>query len=349
MALDIGTEAVKAMVFEKYDEKYYILGLALQYFDELRPFDNNKVIFNAKEEAINQAGRNPKELLLSFPPNILRSRVQTIEVSRPKPEKIIEPGEAKDIIENALKRTEKEIAGYFVHHSGIMPDDIQFVDKGFLEIKIDGYNVPHLRGYKGKKLEFMILASFLPRGYLEKSQGIFKGDDFLLRIANPVKNLKILGIADGIFLDIGGITQICLIKNGKMEFIDDFEMGSDDFSRVISQTLGMRLSDARMLKERYSMGDLTEETRGRIKEILSPTLEEWKYALKSKIQTIKGLVPSVFFVFGGGSRLPEIEELLTDEDKEVKFIYPKDFQNIIDNTNCLNSPQFTNLIFLMHD
>src|SRR3989344_553038 len=75
LALDIGTEAVKAVVFEKTDHRYNILSSVLEYFDELRPFDNDKVILKTKEEAIRLSGKSPKELLLSLAPSILKTSV----------------------------------------------------------------------------------------------------------------------------------------------------------------------------------------------------------------------------------------------------------------------------------
>lgn len=350
LALDVGTEAVKAAVFERESQNYRILGSALQYFDESRPFGNDKVILKAKEEAVRWAGKIPEGLLLNLAPNILRSRVRTFIFIRKNPEKIIEGHEAKTIIEIALKETEKEITRSLAKNSGILPQDIKFIDSKILEIKIDGYEVLKLLGYGGRDLEFKVLASFLPNGYFENFSRLFK-DFEKLRIVAAVKNLSVLGVADGVFIDIGGeITQICLIRNNNIEIIDEIERGGNDFSRAISQSLGMRLAEARFFKERYSLGILANDTRERTKEILSSSVGEWHSALKSKLKIVKGLIPSAFFVFGGGCLLPEIEELITNDGREAKFLSFSAFggKNIIDNTRSLNSPQFTNLILLIY-
>ena len=343
LALDIGTEAVKAVVFEKTDHQYNILSSVLEYFDELRPFDNDKVILKTKEEAIRLSGKSPKELLLSLPPSILKIRVGKINFSRKNFGKIIAKDEAKNITEAAFREIEKEMARLFVQDYGIMPQDIRFVDRKILEIKIDGYEVSGILGRSGRNLEFKVLASFLPRGYLKNFNKA--------RIVSPVKNLGVLGIADGIFIDIGGeVTQICLIRNNNIEMIDEIALGGKDFSRAISQTLGMHPAEARFFKERYSLGALADDARGRTKEILISPAREWISAIKSKLKTVKGLIPSAFFIFGGGSQLPEIEELIANEEKEVKFLSLSAFGgNIIDDTKCASSPQFISSVLIFYD
>lgn len=341
MVLDIGTEAVKAAVFEREGRNYRILGSALEYFGELRPFDNDKVILKAKEEAMKWSGKSPKELLVSFSPNILKSRLKKVAFNRKNPEKIITQDESKIIIENAIGSAEKEIALQFTKKSGILPQDIKFVDAKVLESKINGYEISDISGSSGKDLEFKVLASFLPQGYLK--------DFNEAQVMSPIKNLYLIGISDGVFLDVGGdVTQMCLIKDGNVEIIDEIDLGSKNFSSAISKTLGMRDSEARFFKERYSKGELSDDARERTKEILSNALLEWQSALKLKLEAIKGLIPSTFYLFGGGSLLPDLKELIEGMGKEVKFIYSQDFKNIIDNTGCLDSPQFTNLILLLH-
>ena len=130
--------------------------------------------------------------------------------------------------------------------------------------------------------------------------------------------------------------------------IDEIALGGKDFSRAISQTLGMHPAEARFFKERYSLGALADDARGRTKEILISPAREWISALKSKLKTVKGLIPSAFFIFGGGSQLPEIEELITDGGGKARFVYPKDFKDVVDKTGCVNSLQFTNLVLFIH-
>lgn len=340
MALDIGTEAIKALVLKKDKGKYFILGAALRYFDESARFDNDKVILNTAQEALRAAGESPKELLIGLPPNVLRSRVASFGFSRKNPESVISNKEAKNIIDSSFREIQKGIIKYFSRKTGILPQDIQFVGNEILRVVIDGYKVPGILGYKGRKIEFSALVSFLPSDYLKKFSKIFNHLNLKCRIISPVRNLRILCPDDAIFIDIGGeVTQVCLIRGGILEAVDDFETGGSDFSWIISQTLGMRFREARLFKERYSIGDLTEDSRERVKDILSPIFSDWKSLLKLKLEAIKGPLPSNFLLFGGGSCLRVIEG---------RIVLPHDFKDVIDYTGCVNSPQFTNLILIAY-
>lgn len=351
LALDIGTEAVKALVFRKENQKYFILAAASQYFKDSGSFDKEKIISKVKEEVIEKSSQKPEHLFLSLPANILRNRINFQSFSRKNPKEVISQKEEKNIHEIVFRETKKEIAKYFAQDSGILPQDIQFIDLEILKIKIDGYQVPGLSGYSGQNLEFRILLSFLPKDYFYNFSKIIKKLGFKSqKIVNPVKNLTgELLVPEGVFLDIGGsVTQIYIIRNGQIDMIDEFEKGGENCSLALSQTLGLPAERARLLKERYSRGDLTEETRRRIQEILMVPVKEWSFDLESKLKAIKGLLPSTFYLFGGGSPLPEVAEVLDEEETDVKFIHPKDFKNILYNTHLINNHQYINAILLCY-
>ncbi|MFH1841504.1 MAG: hypothetical protein ABH800_01965, partial [Candidatus Nealsonbacteria bacterium] len=151
-----------------------------------------------------------------------------------------------------------------------------------------------------------------------------------------------------------------LIKDGKIETIDEFGIGGRNFSHALSEKFGLSEERAKALKDRYSEESLSREVKERIKESLSGTLEDWFFFLKSKLKNSKGLLPSVIFLFGENSLLPELEEVLEegDWDKlsfngqiEVKFIYPEQLtQNFYaeDKTHALNTPKEINQFLLYY-
>ncbi|MDI6591384.1 MAG: hypothetical protein QME61_00350 [Patescibacteria group bacterium] len=366
LAIDIGTEAVKALVFKKEDKKIVILGSSLQYFDKFSVFDSRdfevdvikKAISKAIEEAEKEAKEKPEGIFLGLPANILRGKVIFQNFKREDSKKLIDKKEEKEIYQTVLKDGQKKISEDFARESGILPEEIQFLKAEILETKIDGYNVPELLKFSGKQLEFGIFFIFFPKHYLNNFKKI--SQDLNLRIFDICHQAQGLTNffegADAIFLDIGGeISQIFLTIGGKLKLVDIFNIGGKNFSQILSENLGLREERAKLLKERYSKGEISKEIQKRIKEIFVPVIQDWFENLKLKLQ--KTLLPSSIFLFGGGSLLPEIAEILTKGNwgelsffnkPEVKFLSLKDLKNIEDITKTLNNPQFTPTLFLCY-
>ena len=339
LLLDIGTEAVKALVLQKNGEKIHILSKSLEYFDNYGVFDSRNFERDILKKTILKTFRNltPGDLkgktnlsvFLGLPPDILKVRVVSQILKREKPEKIIDEKEEKAIRLEASEQAKKKISQTYSQDSGILPQDLQFINLKILEIKIDGYRISGLRGYNGEKLDFRILTTFLPESYLKEIENICQEVD--------LKNKEIIHEAegltshfrdnpDGIFLDVGGATtQIFLVKAGRLEAVSEFEAGGKIFSQALSEKLGFKEQDSRIFKEKYSKRELSEESSERIKEILYFSFQTWFENLKSKLKEMREstLLPSNIILFGGGSKLPEFKEILKAGPWENLLLDPK--------------------------
>jgi cell division ATPase FtsA len=203
----------------------------------------------------------------------------------------------------------------------------------------------------------------LARKYLEEIGNIFQTLGFEeKKVFHEVEGLipYFEENPDGIFLDVGGeISQIFLVRDGRLENIDEFEIGGKFFSQILSEKLGLREQEARILKERYSKKELSKESSERIKEIFWPPTQDWFKNLKSKLKEIKSssLVWQNIILFGGGSQLADIKEILKEGNWEdfsierkpnVKSLLPFDFKIIADKTKNLNNPQYTPSLLLWY-
>jgi len=376
LAVDISNETVKTLIFKRKDEKIVIDGVSIQFFERFGVFDTinfgreviTKNIIKAIAEAYQNLGgeiSKPEKLplLLGLPANISKGRIFFGTLKRNNPKIEIQEKEEKEIYKRILKESQKEISENFAQSYGILPEDLEFLTLEILDIKIDGYEVPYLRGFKGKELSFRVMAIFSPKYYIEEFKKIFKNIGFeIFKIIHLAQNLKLAfkeDISDCIFLDINdNFTQIFLIKEGKLISISEFEIGGGNFTRTISQVLGITEKAAQNLKEKYFKKALSEEVRKRVKEIIKTTLDEWFFNLKFKLkEAIELSLPSNFFLFGSGSQLPEIQEILETgeweefvfiQEPKVKLIYPKELKNIEDTTNILNTPQFISTILISY-
>lgn len=332
--LDIGTEAVKAGFLGK---------TAIEYYDKFGFFvsgDFEKEVF---EKAVLKSAEGVQNssrcVILGLPTDTLKAKVSCQFLERDNPNKIISQREEGKIREELFKKSRDGVGEAFFQECGISPQELCFSEELFTETSIEGYSVPRLAGYKGRRVGAVILSVFSLKNHLEKFQQIFKGLDLsVLKIVHPGQYLPKMfkDTRDGLFIDVGGqATQLFILKNGKpLEFLD-FPAGGLDFSKELSQRFGLSEEKARDLKESYGRGEASEETRARIHEIFSETAESWFLSLKSKLQSFKDLIPSEVLLFGGASQLPEISAVLENLTKEK-------------NLQILKNPQLINLKLISH-
>ena len=339
LILDIGTKAIKALIVKKENNKLSVLGSGLKYFNSFSIINDfqaqalSKAILKSVQEASNNfllfPAKDKKDLplLITLSPDILKLRVVTGSFQREK-ESRISKSEANDILKDILTRAKKRIANDFAKESGILFNDIHWVNFKVIGKKINGYSVSKVQGCNGKNLEIKVLGAFIAKRYFNIIEKICLDLGFRQpRIISLGRGLiASLGQTNksGIFIDVGGsVSQALVLKDGIIDKVYDFKAGGERFTQALSEVLAVDEDSARMLKHKYAANDLSEEVRIRVKNILSSEKDFWEKAVD-----LRGAV----YVFGGASLLPEIRNPF----KPV-IIYPKHLKNIKTN---LNSPQF---------
>jgi hypothetical protein len=328
LLLDIGTETVKALLFRKNGPKINVLASSFEYFDRFGAFDTWDFEKDVMERTILRTVRKlgvlkNKSLVLGLPADILKARVLHQGWERVLPKKTVDEREEKDIYQKIIAKTRNIISRDFSQKTGILPDDIQFINFKILETKIDGYRVPIIRKYEGKNLSFKTLTTFSVGGYLEKIRNILAAVGFKAeRLIHEAEGLKsyFAEKSDGTFIDMGGsITQIFLVRAGVLEEVGEFAVGGQIFSKAISEKLGLTEADARILKERYSKKELSKESLDRMDEFLWPAWQTWLENLRLKLKEMAmGYLPaSEILVFGGGSHLPDIRDVFKAKGKNM--------------------------------
>src|SRR4030042_44640 len=318
LALDIGTEAIKALIFKREKEKNIILGADLKEYYRLGIQDGldleketmKGAILEVVNEAKNQAKIKTKDhITLWRPPgSILKERIVFNYFRRENPKKIISREEDGEIYKKIINQAQQEISQEIFQKFGILPQDLHFIDCRILQRKIDGYQVNQLTGFSGQELVSRILLTFMPRNYLEEIRRVAK--DLNLNNSRLVPEAESLFLAffgqkvTGIFLDIGGrSTQIFLVRNGQLKALNDFEMGGDIFSQKLSHTLGIDEVQAEELKIRYTQRVLSE---GKWEDLPFLSQPEIKFVLpkdlknirdKGKIITTSQYIPSLLLCY----------------------------------------------------
>ncbi len=360
LALDIGTESLKALFFS---EKNDVLSFSLEYFDRYGSLEGKdyevSLIKKALSEALKKArekipfsklDRKMKERALkkkdfdcfvTLSPGFLKTRAVSLSFKRKDKRSKISLKEGRAIKERVLVETRKEVSEDFAERGGILPGEIRWLKNEITEIKIDGYRVGSLKGYEGENLEFKVLTVFAPDFYLKKIEKALERFNILGFLPAGEKPAK-----EGLFLDVGGeVSQFFLKEKGILSKAGEFQAGGRAFSQALTDDLGLEENLARNLKERYGRGELSPGSRKKIKEIFSKERKKWYNAFREEINSLGAF--KKIYLFGGSALLPDISEVLKEEGSlEVEIIYPKDLEGI--DAGEIKSPQFTPLLLTLY-
>src|SRR3989338_8919410 len=173
LVLDIGNGTAKGLVLEKEKEKNVILGASIRPYNRFGAFDSadfeTDIIKAAILKVIQESGLpsliKPKLSFATLPPDVLRAKIASPVFNRNKPKDIISKKEEEEIYRFILKEAQNKISLEFAAESGILPQELKFLNLEIMERKIDGYSVPTLHGYAGEGLELKVLGVFLPDFY----------------------------------------------------------------------------------------------------------------------------------------------------------------------------------------
>lgn len=244
LLLDVGTEAIKAILYHKKEERIVLLGSAVEYFDNgvqdyffqhfafpqflrgggagKKRREQKNLAENAFRKTIQQTMRaldvfqreGGREFYVSLSPPFFHTCAATIIFERKNPDAHISQKEEKEILESGMKRGKEDMQKLVQELYGIFPQEYHFVKLFPLSFSIDGYPVAFLRNLTGRRVVWSAV------GVVARKELVFSDVfHFFRSIANDL-NMKFASshilfpaecfagvselLEDGIFIDIGG-------------------------------------------------------------------------------------------------------------------------------------------------
>lgn len=368
IALDIGTEFVKALIF-KADElgngRVVGVGRARQTLSDMQGgtiTDIAGVIRNceaALEEAAEQAGFLPDPVIMGIAGELVKGTTTTITVHRPDPTAKITMNELQKMIQDIQVRAFDKAREIIQFETGQSQVDVRLVNAAIVDVVIDGYRVANPIGFQGKEVKVGVFNAFAPLVHLGAYETVAEELklDLLSIAAEPYAVSRVYGPQttqefSAIFIDIGGgTTDIAVVQNGGVIGTKMFAIGGRTFTKRIAQVLGVTFQEAEKLKLAYSADEANKEDSEIIKHAVASDAAVWLSGVEltlGEFMTTDHL-PSRILLCGGGSNLPEIKTLLKDTEwykdlpfarsPSVHFIKPNDASTIIDETGKLTGPQ----------
>ena len=367
IALDIGTEFVKALIFRVEDDKAHVIGVGRQRqkLSDMQSgtvTDIGGVIKNceaALERAAEQAGFLPDQVIMGIAGELVKGATTTIKFTRTEPNSQLTVEELRSIMERVQQRSFEKARSQLAWESGHEEIDVRLVNSAIVDVRIDGYKVTNPLGFQGKEIHVGIYNAFAPIVHLGALQTIATelGLDVLSIAAEPYAVARVTGPEESlefsaIFIDIGGGTSdVAVVNQGGVVGTKMFALGGRAFTKRVASDLGLSFANAEERKLAYAKGELNEKDTEELKRVLSPDSEVWLQGVELTLEEFSGvdLLPSRILLCGGGSGLPEISTLLSEGDwyKQLPFarkprihvMRPEDVSTVVDETKTLSSAQ----------
>ena len=170
LALDIGTEFVKALIVQSDGGKGRISGVgkARQKIGEMQSggvTDIAAVIGKCKEaiaDAERMAGVSPGQMVIGIAGELVKGATRTIRYRRHEPQTKIHLEELKNIIHKVQWRAFEQMRAEMAYETGYNEIDVKLVSAAIVDVKVDDYRVPNPIGFQGNDVVVSIFNAFLP-------------------------------------------------------------------------------------------------------------------------------------------------------------------------------------------
>ncbi len=355
LALDIGTELAKAIIFKVSKEEAengLIVGTGFkkQIPEQMRGgavTDIKGVALTCQgaiEQAVKKAGLKPQQAIIGISGEFIKGFTTNFVYQRNDPQEKISLVELQNIIQKIQWRAFDKVRKKLAWETGHSEIEIKPLTARIEEVRIDGHRVTNPLGFQGKEIFLSIFNIYGPLVHLGAVENIASrlNLDLMSVVADPYALSRTSGFSreiGAIFIDIGGgTTDVALVRQGRIEGIKSFALAGRTFTKRLSQELGISFKEAEDIKIEYSRQEIGKTTKNRIRDILKKDMIFWAegigLALEEFAQGIDEnssgaeFFPSLFLICGGGGLLPGLKDILKREavakewKKRIPFISP---------------------------
>lgn len=329
VALDIGTEYVKALIAKVVDDHIEIIGVGRKH-QELADMqagaiaDIAAVVGNcdvALNQAEQQAEVSVRTAVIGIAGELVKGTTTTVRCTRKDPSKPLDVAELEKIIGLVQERAQAKAKQQLIWELGGKQVEIRLVNSALVGIDIDGYKVTNPIGFQGKEVLVQLYTAFAPMihiGALEKTAQELDLD--LLAVAaepfavarsvignDPNANMS------AVLMDVGGgTTDIAVINEGGVQGTKMFGIGGRAFTRAIERELDIDFVKAEELKLSVNTNRIPEHKRGAILNAVDKTLDVWVNGVELALSEFTKMdhLPHHVLLCGGGSSLDRLMERL---------------------------------------
>lgn len=376
VALDIGTEFVKALVGKITDNGIEIVGVGRSH-QELSDMqagaiaDIASVVNNCDEaltQAEEQAGVSTKSAVIGIAGELVKGTTTTVRCNRKNPEKELDIAEVERIIGLVQQRARERAKQQLAWELGGKDVEIRLVNSALVNIEIDGYPVTSPVGFKGKEVVVQLYTAFAPMIHIGALERTAKELDLDLvavaaepfAVARSVIGDDANASMSAILMDVGGgTTDIAVINDGGVQGTKMFGIGGRAYTRSIERDLGVSFVQAEELKLGISSHKVAESKVATLEKSLLKTLDVWTAGVELALGEFTQLdhLPRRILLCGGGSSLDMLMERLESSNwyadlpftrkPVVQHIKPSHVVGIVDETGTVTDHTFITAMGLL--
>lgn len=376
VALDIGTEFVKAMIAKIDGEELQVVGVGRSRQDIGDMYsgaiaDIAGVVQNCEEalaEAEDQAGLQARRVVIGVAGELVKGTTSTIRYRRPQPSRPLDENEMEFIIEKVQERAQEKARSQIGIETGNPDVEIKLVNSALVGIHIDGYKVSNPLGFQGKDVAVQIYTAFAPMLHIGALERV--ADELSLELiavaAEPFAvSRSVLGNDTSsnftaILADVGGgTTDIAVVNDGGVEGTKMFGIGGRSFTRTIANDLDLTYDAAEKLKVNFDHEYLKSSVKEKISKSIDKTLEVWLQGVELALGEFDSVdhLPNKILLCGGGASLQQLVDALSTGNwyKNLPFtrkptvhhIKPDEVMGIIDKTGNITDHTFITAMGLL--
>jgi cell division protein FtsA len=376
VALDIGTEFVKALIAERKGDELEIIGVgrARQEVSDMHSgaiADIAGVVRNcelALSDAEEQAGLQAKHVVIGIAGELVKGVTDTIRYRRPQPDRPLDSNEMEFIIEKVQERAQGKAQRQIALETGNDEVEVKLVNSALVGIHIDGYKVSNPIGFQGRDVAVQIYTAFAPMVHIGALERV--ADELSLELlavaAEPFAvSRSVLGSEassnfTAILADVGGgTTDIAVVNDGGVEGTKMFGIGGRSFTQTIASDMSLSYKDAEKLKVNIDHQQIKPTVAKEVNEAIDKTLEVWVAGVELALSEFDSVdhLPHRILLCGGGSSLKSLvkaleasgwqKELPFTKNVTVQHINPSEVIGVSDTTGDVTDHTFITAMGLL--
>lgn len=376
VALDIGTEFVKALIAKLDDDTLSIVGVgrARQELSDMHQgaiADIAGVVRNCEDalsEAEEQAGLQAKRVVIGIAGELVKGVTNTIRYRRPQPDRPLDTAEMEFIIEKVQERAQGKAQKQIALETGNEDVEVKLVNSALVGIHIDGYKVSNPIGFQGRDVAVQIYTAFAPMVHIGALERV--ADELSLELlavaAEPFAVSRTMLGSDvnsnftAILADVGGgTTDIAVVNDGGVEGTKMFGIGGRSFTNTIASELNLSYADAEKLKVNIGHSQIKPTVAKDVNDAIDKTLDVWISGVELALSEFDSVdhLPNRILLCGGGASLDKLVQALQKEDwhkdlpftkrPTVQYIQPSDVLGITDTTAKVTDHTFITAMGLL--